>query len=274
VATRWNSLYDSLKALLEHRRVINILSDQLKIRQILDDDDFAYMDDYLKCAEPIATALDKVQGEGEAFYGMLLPTLYVLKRNLDSLSRSNLRFCEPMADGYLASLELRFNEEFNCRSARGDNAALAALCLPRFKDKWFPCIPQPDRDYLLGRFRDLIGSQLTTADPVDSEPMEIDDYYDFGEVFETSGSSQHGHADEGQALMLAYLKDKRKDTCMLKDYPPIERLFLQLNTAPPSSAQVERLFSYATMINAPKCNRLGDEKFEQRVLLRVNETLI
>ena len=38
----------------------------------------------------------------------------------------------------------------------------------------------------------------------------------------------------------------------------------------PSSAAVERLFSYATMTNLPKSNKLSDDMFEERVILKSN----
>lgn len=38
----------------------------------------------------------------------------------------------------------------------------------------------------------------------------------------------------------------------------------------PSSASVERLFSFATITNYCKANRLSDEMFEKRVVLKAN----
>lgn len=57
---------------------------------------------------------------------------------------------------------------------------------------------------------------------------------------------------------------------MLNEYPLIRKVFLKYNTPLPSSAPVERLFNYATMMNVPKYNRLTDKNFEQRVLEKAN----
>lgn len=56
----------------------------------------------------------------------------------------------------------------------------------------------------------------------------------------------------------------------LHRYPEVKKVFIKYNTPLPSSAPVERLFSYATMINHPKSHTLSDEMFEKRVVLEAN----
>jgi len=70
--------------------------------------------------------------------------------------------------------------------------------------------------------------------------------------------------------MEQYFADQARSLEMLHKYPPIKTIFVKYNTPLPSSAQVERLFSYATMTNTPKSNRLSDEKFEKRVVMKAN----
>ena len=57
---------------------------------------------------------------------------------------------------------------------------------------------------------------------------------------------------------------------MLKDFPLIWKLFLLSNTPLPSSAAVECLFSYATLMDIPKFKMLTDAHFEGRVLFKAN----
>ena len=47
----------------------------------------------------------------------------------------------------------------------------------------------------------------------------------------------------------------------------IEQVFVRYNTLLPSLSSVERLFSFATLTNAPKFCSLTDQMFEERVLL-------
>ena len=50
----------------------------------------------------------------------------------------------------------------------------------------------------------------------------------------------------------------------------IKQVFIRYNTPRPSSAPVERLFSFATMINQPRSHKLSDQLFEKRVVLKAN----
>lgn len=83
------------------------------------------------------------------------------------------------------------------------------------------------------------------------------------EEFEQSSSQ-----GEVTAEVTRYLKSKDSHLEVLEKLPTIWKAFLKYNTPLPSSASVERLFSYATMMNTPKLNRLTEEHFEQRILAK------
>ncbi|XP_076279910.1 uncharacterized protein LOC143208881 [Lasioglossum baleicum] len=94
-----------------------------------------------------------------------------------------------------------------------------------------------------------------------------EDFFDFGE---TQTEETMDYASEASWQILHFLKEKTDNWTILDKYPAIKAIFVKQNTPLPSSVSVERLFSYATMANSPKRNRLSDENFERRVLLKAN----
>lgn len=168
-------------------------------------------------------------------------------------------FCGPVARCYLESFERRFSQFLLFNTPEGENAAIAALSFPKFKKKWFPCVPTLVQTRLVTKFQNLILDQLTES--YGSQPMETDDrdddFYDFGEDPETLSiaESNSAHRAQAESITLQYFTDTKTTCDMLKGYPSILPIFRKFNTPLPSSAQVERTFSYATLVNAPKNNR-------------------
>ena len=170
----------------------------------------------------------------------------------------------------------RFAEELDVTCTRGERVGLAALLLPRFKKRWFRCISEDEQRHLIERLKEFVApeglsDELRRLKPAESEPSKsTDEYYNFGE------SSMGGEASDDdsdplvEAIIYNYFNDAKTEPSMLRKHSALEPIFRRYNTTPPSSAQVERMFSLATIVNAPRCNRLSDEKFEERVVSRAN----
>ena len=75
---------------------------------------------------------------------------------------------------------------------------------------------------------------------------------------------------QAELLMLHFFADDSEELESLNRFPIIKSIFMKFGTPLPSSAAVERLFSYATMTDLPKSHRLSDEMFENRVILKCN----
>jgi len=75
---------------------------------------------------------------------------------------------------------------------------------------------------------------------------------------------------------IKYLEDKSPNVEMLHLYPTVKKMFVNVkyNTPIPSSAPVERLFSYAGMVLTKKRSSMTDENFEQQLLLKANRHLL
>ena len=80
--TRWNSLYDSFKVLstLLHTKISQInsicASNNISTFTPVDKD---IIKEFLLVMEPVTACLDKLQSEDDAYMGVLLPALYVLR---------------------------------------------------------------------------------------------------------------------------------------------------------------------------------------------------
>ena len=69
-----------------------------------------------------------------------------------------------------------------------------------------------------------------------------------------------------KAQAMNFLSDADKSLSRLHFFPAVQRLFLKFNTALPSSAPVERLFSIAGLIETSTRNRLSDSNFEKLLM--------
>lgn len=101
--TRWNSKFDSIKKVFDicksdmnpERNKINILIRRLKTElksanhlMLLEPSDFLVMENYVKVMQPIACALDTLQGEYNCSQGIILPVISSMKHRISSLEEN------------------------------------------------------------------------------------------------------------------------------------------------------------------------------------------
>ena len=71
--------------------------------------------------------------------------------------------------------------------------------------------------------------------------------------------------------VLLFLEDPNNILESLHCYPKIKNVLLKFNTSLTSSAPVQRLFSFASIILRGRRGRLADENFEKLTLLKANK---
>lgn len=97
-----------------------------------------------------------------------------------------------------------------------------------------------------------------------SKDNDYDDFFNF-----------HGQSisisESGEEELTRFLKLKRSDVALLLDFPKLKQLFIKFNTALPSSASVERLFSVGNSVLSPFRGHLNDDLLEYQLLLKINK---
>jgi len=248
--TRWNSTYDSIvkiDSLLsspESEAKFDKLCDELDIKR-LQPLQKTFVHEYVQVLQPVSCGLDVLQGEKEVGLGHLLPTLFIIKDQLNSLLVNNkLSVCCPVIKLLLDGIDKRF--QFMLTSTE---AQLAAVVHPKFKLDWV--MDEHERSRLVSLLKRKMHSVASTKQPTDSTevgdnstPAPETHQQDFFAVL--AARRQQASAEAGSDVdeeLSKYLSDKSTDVSALNCYPLIRKLYIELNTGLPASAAVERLFS-------------------------------
>ncbi|KYN28703.1 hypothetical protein ALC57_01869 [Trachymyrmex cornetzi] len=200
------------------------------------------------------------------YFGIVLPCLFALRKKLKTIKRkNNLTYCKTLIETYINSVETRFSQFYDLNTPEAESAAIAALSHSRFKNKWLSCVEPTQRNKVLNIFKINISKEINKNPEVaatrttKNTKKEIS-FFNFNTDSDSENLEMHSNGScdvpltKAELLMLHFLKV----------------IFVKYNTVLPSSAPVERLFSYATMTNHPKSHKLTDEMFEKRVVLKTN----
>ncbi|KAK8382392.1 hypothetical protein O3P69_015373 [Scylla paramamosain] len=287
--TSWNSLYDSLvvlnKVLEEKKDQLHKCMNQERNLTMFVQKDIDFMSEYVKVMAPVANALDHIQGEKQCYLGCLIPTLIVTKKKLVNLMTSgNLRFCEPLVNTLLAAMERRFAATFE-----DEECLLATAFHPKFRLKWMGAFGFKFDEIMVKRSEVkslmekkveefLQRTDMETSSSSSSEDMETDDYY-ASICDEEDDTGSHHSSTKSKAAQIVKVWLEAKGTESLADpafnsEKVLINLFLRYNTAMPSSAVVERLFSLGNDIIRAKRSSLSDENFNMFMFMKGNMSML
>ncbi|KYN15182.1 hypothetical protein ALC57_12591 [Trachymyrmex cornetzi] len=129
--TRWNSFYDSFKAILNVKKHLEDVCEKLE-KPKFTDCQISFMKKYIKVMEPIASALDFIQGDKNSCFGHVLPVLFQMKHQLEK----HLRFCKILRDTLLMALDKRFKNIIDLTNAYSRYYILVTISIPKLKLKW------------------------------------------------------------------------------------------------------------------------------------------
>lgn len=282
---RWNSLYDSIKVASQYKEMINIaienINKNVKPRKKLEKinvHEWFLLDDYLTCMKPIASALDKFQGEDNISVGHILPLLYFVDfkfrdMNISTTHGKNFKTC------VVASFENRFRKMMEIDDENIE-LIVAAVCIPKFKLSWI------DDEILRDTCQSIFINELSKISRNNSNDLDNDNtieqfvgtsHNDSFEAFTLSKEPNRRTSNEhcGAAIeALTYLNSYVNSIDGLNTFPLIHKLYKKMNTTITSSAPVERLFSNALIIFNPRRNRISAKHFEMTLFIKKNKKMI
>ncbi|CAM4426082.1 unnamed protein product [Leuciscus chuanchicus] len=293
--TRWNSLYLAMKRLShiatlipqadtnEAADTVTLAYDNLILHAVCDEfgfrrfsaEEISFIHKFVDVMRPLASALNILQGEKNVFLGYLAPTIVQLQNDMNGLleestkptAAQGLITCRPLILNILQSLKTRVEAMLEKKEH-----ILSAMLLPIFKLNWV----EDEEKRLL--YRVMLKRELLTSNSDDSETQNSDQSQPSGDTdkdttasfFRFNQNPQNLKKNEADTYLDAPTTDGFAEYMLL---PRLKKLFLKYNTALPSSAPVERLFSIGGQIFRPRRNRLGDENFEKQLLLNAKRKL-
>lgn len=258
VETRWNSTFDSVVRVLElfeeDPEAFCAIMVEAKTRPVTLDE-VAFLKEYKIVNEPIARALDYLQGEQYMFMGYLIPTMTSVKTHLGT-ARTKVNTCKPLVDVMLEAVQQRFGALLEDRKA-----IISSTYLPAFKLFW---IDDPEEK---AKSKKLLLEEVMKIDP-QAQPLEPS--------ASTSGDffpKRPRMVDTPEEEVDRFLADVSCDTKSVLAYRRVREVFRKFNTNIPSSAPSERLFSHGKFVFRPNRHRMHDSNFEMQLLMKINKVM-
>jgi hypothetical protein len=258
--TRWNSYYDAVKCIVQAESHLRDVCAVLSLPALLQQE-LAFLSEYVALMEPVARALDTLQGDWYACLGFVLPTLKSLKTKLNGVP---LSLAKPLHAALIAGINKRFGHLFD-----DSEFLLASVSHPKFKTSWIDDPELKLRCSMLLLNAVQMASDECSAAPVQS--MSTVSTTDAGGDTDSSDFFNDLNVEQTDQPHLKYLQDSSREIDMLNKHPAVKPVFLRFNSTIPSSAPVERLFSTGAIILSKRRNRLSDKTFETLLLLKINQ---
>lgn len=260
-----NDLISALKM-----RLNSSSSKQLKL---LTSNDFLLMDKYEQIFEPVARALDVLQGEVNNSQGLIIPVLQSMKMRV-SLIEENNNIIRDFKNTLTRLIDKRFGNYFEFSTTKTD-FLLAAATLPRFKTNFI--MDKANAEFvknLLVLECKKMSNETNEMQPDIAQHEESSNQDDFIITFTANNNARRNSIENQiESEVSSFLLDSSTDTDSLNNYRNIKNVYYKYNTTLSSSAPVERVFSQTKMIFTFRRNRISVDTFEKTLMLKHNRML-
>jgi len=229
---------------------------------------------------PVCLALDTLQGEEHAYAGILWPTLIVTLRKLHELKTNNsVAICIPLITVLIDSVQDRFDKVLWSMDSK-----LAMALHPHFRlSLLFQERQNEELAYVTAETKNRVTNKITNMleNLLDNEDVhnassssdETEETQQSDELFGFLFKKKNSRKLSASKLVESFFDMEPQRCIQASSFPheTLKQLFIKLNTPLPSSAAVERVFSFAKDILKPKRAGLSDEHFEMLLFLKVNK---
>ena len=188
--------------------------------QPFNDDEIAILTEYLHVLRPLALAIDKLQGQNEAYYGFLIPVLEQLNYQINQLD--DLQFTSALATAVKSGLKKRFGDILKQDMVLAYDEIMATVTHPQFRLS----LIKPERREKVEK--ELIAEAQVFCPSSPKEPAskkpKLDPYFSFSyDDLLASNSSAVTNADVKKEVR-DFLEDKNLGTIdMLHKYPNVKK---------------------------------------------------
>ena len=247
--TRWNSEFRAIN------KVVGLPEDQLRDIcekvgvPMLHPQESSFLKEYTEVLQPLALAIDILQGENKCYLGFVIPTLLSLNTKL-SERLPHVIYTAHIITAITETIGVRFGSVLSRQEAK-----MATTTLPKFSLCWLSPEKREDmRRTLLQEATALEQQQSPVAMRHDDSKSDDSDESFF--VFDTAKSPSDSTAHKE---VRKYLEDSDINVKSLRAFPTT-----------PHCPPVEHLFSHGGNLLTASQNRMRDDHMEQVLLLRYN----
>ncbi|XP_036317659.1 uncharacterized protein LOC118732635, partial [Rhagoletis pomonella] len=201
--------------------------------------------------EPIASAIDFLQADQHMYFGYFIAALISLKIKLTKFQESfEIRELGSVCSELVDCLHKRFQKFFE-GDEEANLAIIAAMSCPAVKLRFLSVLqrtaPHLTVDVLKNLFIEhaaqFIPKSTNLAIQTTKTLEPSDSFLEFEDA--SIGVPETTEQEEIRRQLETYLVDPNTSLNCLENYKIIREVFLKFNTPIPSSAPVERLFSFA-----------------------------